>query len=85
MGRIRHGQKNYTAALRFYDRTIEKGRDNPAFYACNAALQAGLIEERRGRNSQAKAYFDACLAMQPDEYKTGLHQQAKAGLRRIGY
>ncbi len=85
MGRIRHGQQSYAAALRFYDQAIEKGRENPAFYACNAALQAGLIEERRGRSASAKTYFDTCLSLNPDEYKTGLHQQAKAGLRRLGY
>lgn len=82
-GRILHGLKRYDEALRYYDRTIEDGRNNPAFYACNAALQAGLVEEIRQRNRSAKAYFDICLSLQPDAYKTGLHQQAKAGLSRL--
>jgi hypothetical protein len=59
------------------------GRDNPAFYACNAALQAGLIEEERGNRSSARRYFQTCLDLEPDEYRVGLHIMAKAGLDRL--
>lgn len=83
-GRILHGQKAYDEALTQYDRTIGMGRDNEAFFACNAALQAGLIEEKRGRNAKAIAYFRTCLQLRPTDYRTGLHQQAKAGLSRLG-
>lgn len=82
-GRILHGQKNYDEALEQYDRTIDLGRDNEAFFACNAALQAGLIEEKRGRNSKAISYFQTCLQLRPADYRTGLHQQAKAGISRL--
>ncbi len=83
-GRILHGLHRYDEALAFYQRTIADGRSTQAFFACNAALQAGLIEEKQGRKTRARQYFEQCLAMQPDEYATGLHQQAKAGLVRIG-
>ncbi|MCB0637804.1 MAG: hypothetical protein KDC54_14345 [Lewinella sp.] len=82
-GRVYHGQHDYERALRFYEQTITLGRDYPAFFACNAALQAGLIEEHRGRVSAARRYFNTCLEIDPDEYATGLHQQAKAGLTRL--
>ncbi|MEM9835623.1 MAG: hypothetical protein AAF828_03930 [Bacteroidota bacterium] len=82
-GRILHGLKDYDGALSFYERTISLGSKDPAFYACNAALQAGLVEEIRGNIDRAKHYFKVCLNLSPDEYKLGLHIQAKAGLNRL--
>jgi tetratricopeptide (TPR) repeat protein len=82
-GRILHGLKRYDQAITQYERTIELGKDNLAFYACNAALQAGLIEEKRGHLPSAKRYFNLCLNLRPEDYRTGLHQQAKAGLSRL--
>jgi tetratricopeptide (TPR) repeat protein len=83
-GRILHGLERYPEALATYNRAIELGRDNAAFFACNAALQAGLIEEKRQNTSNARRYFKQCLSLKPADYRTGLHQQAKAGLSRIG-
>lgn len=83
-GRVLHGQEAYDDALAQYDRTIELGRDHEAFFACNAALQAGLIQEKRGNTASAIQYFQTCLRLRPDDYRTGLHQQAKAGLSRLG-
>jgi tetratricopeptide (TPR) repeat protein len=82
-GRILHGLKDYSGALSFYERTIAQGRDEEAFFACNAALQAGLIQELLNDKSQAKRYYELCLSMSPEEYRLGLHIQAKAGLNRL--
>lgn len=82
-GRVLDGLADYDGATSFYLRTVQLGRNNPAFYACKSALQAGLIEERRGRNTQAIQYFNTCLDISPAEYKTGLHLLAKAGLDRV--
>jgi tetratricopeptide (TPR) repeat protein len=75
--------KQYPGALSFYERTIAAGSENENFFACNAALQAGFIEEIRGNKEGARRYFERCLSLNPDEYKTGLHIQAKAGLNRL--
>lgn len=83
IGRIYHGLKQYDKALAFYTRTIEQGRSVEAFFSCNAALQAGLIEEERGKPAAAERFFRTCLSIHPDEYQTGLHHQAKAGLARL--
>lgn len=82
-GRILHGLKDYVGALSFYERTLASGRHAESFFACNAALQAGLIEEIRGNPQRAKHYFKQCLSLHPEAYKTGLHIQAKAGLNRL--
>jgi hypothetical protein len=83
-GRVLGGLEDYPGALSFYTHTISLGRDNPAYYACNAALQAGLLEEERGNPRAAKRYFETCLSINPAEYRTGLHMLAKAGLDRVG-
>jgi len=46
-------------------------------------LQIGLIYEGQGEIGNARQYFQKCLGMKPEEYKNGLHQQAKAGLNRL--
>ena len=83
MGRIEQGLKNNREALRHYKETIREGEDSPWFFACNAALQSGLIYEKLGDKAAARSHFQLCIKMNPVEYADGLHQQAKAGLARI--
>ncbi|NJB87156.1 hypothetical protein GGR26_002933 [Lewinella marina] len=83
-GRVLDGLGDAAGALSFYERTIDLGRDHPAYYACNAALQAGLLEEKRGNEAVAARYFRTCLSINPAEYRIGLHMMAKAGLDRVG-
>ena len=83
LGRITHQMKNHTEALQFYQQTINEGREASYYFACNAALQMGLIYEKQQNINKAKEYFNLCLDIDPNEYKHGLHQKAKAGLNRL--
>jgi len=83
MGRILHGLEKDADALVYYQLTITEGKTDPSFFACNAALQIGLIFEARHDNAKAREYYQLCLSLRPDEHETALHQQAKAGLGRI--
>ena len=83
MGRITHKLKKYNEAIGFYQKTIDAGKPSPYYYACRAALEKGHVLEIQGRLSEAREAFKLCLTMSPDDHKTGLHQQAKAGLRRL--
>lgn len=83
LGRILHGAGKVDDALRYYDLAISEGRNETWFFACNAALQAGKLLEKNGNRSLAIQYYKKCLEIKPDEYRTGLHQQAKAGLDRL--
>lgn len=83
MGRVLHGKGDYPEALEYYERTIKEGRDEPYYFACNAALQSGMIYEKRGQREQAIRYYNTCLSIKPEEHRTGLHQRAKAGLMRM--
>lgn len=83
LGRILHGLEKYPEALSFYQRTIEKGRRENYYFACNAALQAGLVYESLGDTANARLHYETCLSLHPDEYRLGLHQKAKSGLNRL--
>lgn len=83
MGRITHKLNRYNEALSYYQSTMDKGKDSPYYFACRAALEKGHILEKLGKKTQAIEAYNRCLNMSPDDSKTGLHQQAKAGLRRL--
>jgi predicted negative regulator of RcsB-dependent stress response len=83
MGRITHKLKWHTEALQYYQITMDKGADSPEYFACRAALEKGHILEELGKKKQAKEAYNRCLSLSPADHKTGLHQQAKAGLRRL--
>ncbi|MCG8327541.1 MAG: tetratricopeptide repeat protein [Chitinophagales bacterium] len=83
LGRLCHGMKKYDRAIEHYHSTISKGAESKYYFACNAALQTGLIYEEIGDKEAARKAFEKCLRLKPEEYRLGLHQQAKAGLARL--
>ncbi len=83
MGRVFHGLKRFPEAIASYQKSIELGKNAPYYFACNAALQTGIIYETLEKPEQAKAFFRLCLSLNPDDYRTSLHQAAKAGLNRL--
>ena len=66
LGRITHGLKNWNEAVDYYEKTIEEGRNKPWYFACNAALQIGLIREEQGRKSEARTAYNICLGIDPE-------------------
>ncbi len=83
MGRILHKLSRLDEALYFYQKTIRNGIDEPWYFACRSALERGIIYEEIGQYSFAEAAYEKCLSISPEDHKTGLHQQAKAGLKRL--
>lgn len=83
LGRISHKLRKYEEALDYYNYTIEEGKNERFFYACNAALQMGNIYEKLLLYSKADEYYKICLSLTPDEYRSSLHQKAKAGRNRL--
>ena len=81
--RLLHATGAYDEALRQYDVTIALGKDSDAYFACNAALQSGLIHEQLGHVERAETSFRNCLSLKPSDYQNSLHQKAKAGLNRL--
>lgn len=82
-GRIYQALGEVEKALAEYDKTIKNGYASSYYFACNAALNAGILYEKKNDKAKATYYFEKCLDMKPSQYKAGLHQKAKAGLQRI--
>ena len=83
LGRVNHAMELTTEAISNYNYSIAFGINSPYFFACNSALQCGLIHEEMEDYNEAKRYYDLCIKMTPEDYKTSLHQKAKAGLNRL--
>lgn len=83
LGRITHKMGKTDEATRLYTRTVDSGAKDPWYFACNAALQLGLLYEEKKDVKNARDAFNRCLGMKPEEYASSLHAQAKAGLGRL--
>ena len=83
LARLTHNTGKHDEAIMYYQSTVDIGKDASYYFACNAALQIGRIYEYRNDKIKAKEFFKLCLSIKPDEYRSSLHQKAKAGLNRI--
>ncbi len=82
VARIYDDMERDTEAVQAYSATITLGRNSHEYFASRAALQAGLIYERRGDKQKAIEYFQQCLSMDNHDYKDSIDQKAKAGIAR---
>lgn len=82
-GRILQKMKKNDDALKSYAETIADGTKKPYYYACNAALQAGIIHESRDEIEEAIAFYEKCLKEKPDQYQASLHSKAKQRLNAL--
>jgi hypothetical protein len=69
-------------AIPFYTSAIEKGTNQPAYFAARAALQIGLIYEQKNNPTLAITFFNTCLEMKNHAFKNSLDQKAKTGIQR---
>jgi len=83
MGRIMQSLGNPTDAITYYLATIDQGEDKDSYFACNSALQIGLILEEQGEYKKAEQLFDRCLRIDSEEYRASIHQKAKSGIERV--
>ncbi len=84
MGRVLADlDKSDNNAIRFYTRAWTNGKGNKLHFACASALQLGDIYSDLRKPKEARRWYDRCLAEKPDIYRSGLHQKAKAGIRRL--
>ena len=83
MGRILQMLKKSNDAIPYYDKTIQNGKAAKFYFACNAALQLGLIYEAAGQKAKSAEFYRYCLALNPDDHADALHAKAKSGLSRV--
>jgi hypothetical protein len=83
MGLIQQALHRDDQALVFFAAAIANGRDLPAYFAANAALQSGLIYERKRNYAKAEASFKESMEMKNTEYRASIESKAKAGIKRV--
>ena len=52
--------KQYDDAIAFYIKAINIGESRTEYYAARAALQIGMIHEKRGNKTQAIKFYEKC-------------------------
>jgi tetratricopeptide (TPR) repeat protein len=82
VGRINDDLEKDEDAIAFYLKAIVIGKERTEYYAARAALQIGMIYEKRGNRNSAINYYEQCLAMDNHDYKNSLDQRAKSGIAR---
>jgi hypothetical protein len=82
LGRIYDLAGQPDQAIPFYTSAIEKGANQPAYFAARAALQIGLIYEQKNNPTLAITFFNTCLEMKNHAFKNSLDQKAKTGIQR---
>ena len=63
-------------ALEMYKKVLALGSTSKKYYACNAALQSGIIYYNLDMLRQAKSMWMLCLEISPEEHQESLHQKA---------
>lgn len=81
--RIADSMGQLDKALLLYDKTYHQGLASPEYYAANSALRLGELFERKGQKTEAALWFNRCLNLKPQAYRTSIHAAARAGLRRV--
>ncbi|HPH22586.1 MAG TPA: tetratricopeptide repeat protein, partial [Chitinophagaceae bacterium] len=82
VGRINDDLGKDEDAIAFYLKAIAIGQERTEYYAARAALQIGMIYERKGNKKTAIQYYQQCLDMENHDYKNSLDQRAKSGIAR---
>lgn len=81
--RVAHKEQNIPMAKIYYVMTIDIGKKNPRYFAGNSALKLGEIYEAQAKKQDASYYYQLCLDIDFNEYESGIHSKAKAGLTRV--
>jgi hypothetical protein len=69
-------------ALKYYKSTIDRGANQPEYFAARAALQSGLIYESKRQFGKALEFYQLCINMKDHAFKNSLDQKAKSGIQR---
>ena len=81
--RIMHGSNKIASAIELYTKTISASENSTLYFAPNSCIQLGYIYEKLGYKELAKNYFEKALVYKNYDYKSGISQEAKAGLSRL--
>jgi tetratricopeptide (TPR) repeat protein len=84
MGRIYDLTSKDDLALKYYQKAIDLGKEEPYSFASNAALRSGMIYEKNKNKIRSKQYYNVAINMKDHDYENSIENRAKEGLKRLG-
>ena len=84
MARIYDDLDRYDIALTHYQQAINEGKALKYYFAAKSAVFSGKIYEKKKSNAKAKLFYNMAIDMKNHEYESGIENDAKQGLKRIG-
>lgn len=85
LGRIYDESGRDSDAIVHYQKAINAGKLTSYYFAANAALSIGNIYKKKNDKTKASSFYKQAIAMKNHEYENSIENQAKEGLRQIGY
>ncbi len=82
-GRIAQGLNNEEEAISYYLKCLERPLDKSVYFQLAASLYLAQVYEQQGKIDLSRYYYESCLKLDSNEYKSSLQQKAKAGLLRL--
>ena len=82
-GRTYDGLEQVEKALSFYRAAYEQGRASSEQFGARAALQSGILLEKRGDKGSALRWYHNALSLRDHDFQASIDQQAKAGIDRL--
>ena len=83
LGRIYEALNKTADAMHYYFLAANRGQNSPYYFAANAALHLAMIYEAEHDFPHARNFYRLCLDMKEEEYKSGIDNQARDGLKRM--
>ncbi|WP_286746834.1 MULTISPECIES: tetratricopeptide repeat protein [Roseivirga] len=82
--RMAHLQNRSKTAIELYRAVIDKAEMiEESYYAPNAFLQLGYLQQQQGQNTMAKMYFERVLSFKKHPYKSSLDSKASLALSQL--
>lgn len=82
-GRLAHKTDEFSVAKIYYEETIHLAKENPWYFAPNAALQLGYIYRDQKNYVMAKKYFEQALSYRRHEYKSSIDSKSRSALEQL--
>ncbi|MBS1681776.1 MAG: tetratricopeptide repeat protein [Bacteroidetes bacterium] len=83
LARLAHKTEEYSVAKIYYEETIALAKENPWYFAPNAALQLGYIYREQKDFVKAKKYFELAITYKRHEYKNSIDSKSRSALDQL--
>ncbi|MXV49808.1 tetratricopeptide repeat protein [Pedobacter sp. HMF7647] len=83
LGRIYDALGKDDSAIKFYQFSLDMGKNERYYFAANSALHIGMIYEQKKDKYKATSFYNQAISMKDHDYQSSIESKAKDGLKRI--